>query len=418
MIFFSKEMTLVGAILAITLGTTITQGQEEFSKVNYRPISQASSASHWTPVSTQQDKVGDRTGQPRRSPLYPAQQTSSRLPTVDPLVRAAPSQPQDIQDTPPGYADSPSTIDRDRSEIEIPYGSVALIDDITLPALEAGAIKFINVEEGQFIPAGTVVGQIDEALLVQELEQAKIRYENARKVAMSDVSVRAAGKEYDLRNSEYETAQRLYRTKSRSKAELDQARFQAEIALLKQERAKLDGDSAMGEAKLELARLDQVKYRIGRHTLKSNYNAYVVEIFKKPQEFVNVGDDVMRLGRMDRLWVQGNINSSQLEVHEALYRPVTVTATFAGGKQESFEGRVDQIPIEMQGSDQFQIKIRVDNRKVGGSWLLRPLQRVSIKVHLDRGFIKDQPVTNEAGGLLLNQPIPLQGQLQANPVKR
>ena len=97
---------------------------------------------------------------------------------------------------------------------------------------------------------------------------------------------------------------------------------------------------------------------------------------------------------------------------------MTVTATLAGGKQETFEGRVDQIPIEMQGSDQFQIKIRVDNRKVGGSWLLRPLQRVSIKVHLDRGFIKDQPVTNEGNGLLLNQPVPLQGKQGATPVRR
>ncbi|MEL7498073.1 MAG: HlyD family efflux transporter periplasmic adaptor subunit [Planctomycetota bacterium] len=270
-----------------------------------------------------------------------------------------------------------------------------LIDDIDLPALEPGAIKNLSVTEGQFIPQGMVVGMIDDDLLLAEYEQQKKRYENARKLAMDEVSIRAAEKEYALALEEFRKADRLFRSRSVSESERNQKKFAAEIANLKMLKAQNDQTTARGEAELELARLAIVQKRIARHVLKSEYDAYVIKIYKKKQEYVQAGEEVMRLGRMDELWAQGNVYASDLDEHNAINRPVTVTLKMADGKTVTFEGRVEQVPLERQSSDQYAVKVRIKNRRanqdVNGSWLLRPLARVSMVIHLDRGFVDDMP---------------------------
>ena len=279
-------------------------------------------------------------------------------------------------------------------KIKVPYCSIEFVDDIKLPALEAGAVVAINVEEGQFIKAGTIVGQIDDTLPHFELDRSKMRYQNAFQAAKDTSSVMAAQKEYELARSVYEKNLRLRRTGSRSESELKESLFQKEIAKLKLEKATNDRQMAFGEAKVELAGMDSVKQRIARHTLRSDYNAYVVDIFKKPQEYVNIGDEVMRLARMDQMWVQASLNAKNLNAADAENRPVTVTLQTANGSKETFEGKIDQVSLEMVSAEEYQVKIKVQNRKDGNSWMLRPFSSVSMVIHMDRDPIADEGSIN------------------------
>ncbi len=294
-----------------------------------------------------------------------------------------------------------STSDRDSDDkINVPYCSIEFVDDIMLPALEAGAITTINVQEGQFITAGTIVGQIDDSLPHYELDRAKLRYQNAFQAAKDTTSILAAQKEYELARKVYEKNKRLRSTGSRSESEVMESRFQREIASLKLDKANNDREMAFGEAKVELAGMDSVKQRIARHTLRSNYDAYVVDIIKKPQEYVNIGDDVIRLARMDQMWVQASLNAKSLNAADAENRPVTVTLKTANG-EETFEGKIDQVSLEYVSAEEYQVKIKVQNRREGNSWMLRPFSQVSMVIHMDRA-----PIT---GG---NSAVPaLQAQL-------
>jgi biotin carboxyl carrier protein len=267
-------------------------------------------------------------------------------------------------------------------DISVNYCSIEFVDDIKLPALEAGAIRSVTVEEGQFITAGTIVGQIDDALPQLELKRAKMRYSIAYDAATDSTSITAAQKEYELAKTVYEKNRRLARNGSRSESEVKESQFRAEIAQLKRSKASNDQQAAFGEAKVELAAMDAVKQHIARHTLRSDYNAYVVEIFKKPQEFVNVGDDVMRLARMDRMWVQANIENTKLSAADAENRPVTVSLKTSKGVEE-FEGKIDQVSLEFVSGDEYQVKVKIENRRDGNSWLLRPFSQVSMVIHLD-----------------------------------
>ena len=288
-------------------------------------------------------------------------------------------------------------------KITVPYCSIEFVDDIKLPALEAGAINAINVQEGQFITAGTIVGQINDALPHYELDRAKLRYQNAFRAAKDTSSVSAAQKEYELARKVYEKNKRLNASGSRSQSEVNESRFRRDIAMFKLEKANNDRQMAFGEAKVELAGMDSVKQRIARHTLRSDYNAYVVDIYKKPQEYVNIGDEVMRLARMDQMWVQASLNATSLNAADAENRPVTVTLKTANGQEETFEGKIDQVSLEYVSAEEYQVKIKVQNRRVGNSWLLRPFSQVSMVIHMDRA-----PISGEtSGGQIHQAQLPL-----------
>ena len=333
------------------------------------------------------------TGNPSAS-----RQTQPAAPTKFAPIQTSPpsNQPSlpDARPTQPSYQSNSNQSSSGR-KINVQYCSIVFVDDIMLPALEAGAIIAINVEEGQFITAGTIVGQIDDSLPHFELERAKMRYQNAFQAAKDTSNVAAAQKEKELARSVYEKNKRLRATGSRSESELKESRFRAEIAKLKEEKAVNDRQMAFGEAKVELAGMDSVKQRIARHTLRSDYNAYVVDIFKKPQEYVNIGDDVMRLARMDQMWVQANVEASTLSAADAINRPVTVTLQTANG-EEKFEGKIDQVSLENKTARAYQVKIKVENRKDGSSWMLRPFSSVSMVIHMDREPISDEATARRA----------------------
>ena len=330
----------------------------------------------------------------------------SNGPTVTPPIsRGTPATPKQfapIKKSPVARQPAPSRLRSNQSsaesmseqsnggdKINVPYCSIGFVDDINLPALEAGAIVAIHVQEGQFITAGTIVGQIDDGLPHFELERAKMRYQNAFQAYKDVSSVLAAQKEYELARSVFEKNARLNKSGSRSQSEVKESKFRRDIAKLKMDKANNDRQMALGEAKVELAGMDSVKQRISRHTLRSDYNAYVVEVFKKPQEYVNIGDDVMRLARMDQMWVQASLNAKSLNPADAENRPVTVTLQTANGSKETFEGKIDQVSLEYVSAEEYQVKIKVQNRKDVNSWMLRPFSSVSMVIHMDRDPISD-----------------------------
>ena len=329
-----------------------------------------------------------RSAQPAPTKFAPIKTSPTGRPSLGPVTSPRTRSKQIL-------AESMSDQSTSGRKIKVPYCSIEFVDDIKLPALEAGAIIAINVQEGQFITAGTIVGQIDDSLPHFELDQAKLRYKNAFQAAKDTSSVMAAQKEYELARSVYEKNRRLLSKGSRSQSEVEESRFRMDIARLKMDKATNDRQMAFGEAKVELAAMDSVKQRIARHTLRSDYNAYVVDIFKKPQEYVNIGDEVMRLARMDQMWVQASLNAKNLNAADAENRPVTVTLQTANGK-ETFEGKIDQVSLENVSAEEYQVKIKVQNRKDGNSWMLRPFSSVSMVIHMDREPISDKMSASRA----------------------
>lgn len=262
--------------------------------------------------------------------------------------------------------------------------SVKFIDDIRLPAKETGVIKTLEVKEGDFVPAGKTVGQIDDELYQQMLVQAEMRYKMAVDTAQDETAKKAAEKKFGVASIEATKARKLWRSGSRSESEKLMAEYSEQLAALEITKADLEMKKARGEAELELAKMKEVKTRIQRHVIQSDFDSYVIEIFKKPQEFVNIGEEVLRIARMDHLWVQGILDIRDLNPHEAINRTVTVTVPLARGETTTFEGKIVNVALERQSSQHYMVKAEIKNRPIGGHWVLQPFSEVQMRIHLDR----------------------------------
>jgi multidrug efflux pump subunit AcrA (membrane-fusion protein) len=279
---------------------------------------------------------------------------------------------------------------------------VEFIDSIQLPALETGQIIELYAKEGDAVPAGKTVGQINDQLFKSMLEQAKLKQAMADQKANDNTSLMAAKNEIALAQVEYDRTKKLASTGSKSQSEYEKARFSLRLAMLKEVAAQNEKDNANGELQIESSRMREVNERIRRHALvaPSSFDGHVIEILRHELEWVNAGEPVMRVARMDRLWVQGVVDANVVNPHEIVNRPVTVTLRLARGETTDFQGKIVHVGLERESSDRFLVKAEVQNRPVQGHWVLQPNSTVTMRIHLggedaDTAAMDGQPVPTQ-----------------------
>lgn len=260
---------------------------------------------------------------------------------------------------------------------------ISFIDDIMLPAQESGVISLLSVKEGDSIKAGTVVGKIDDELFQQILQQAKLRYELAADAAEDSLAIEAAEKKYNVAAIEARKTSDLADKGSKSESDRLMAIYTMEIAALERDKAVREQKKAGLEKQLEESKFLEAKKHVEGHILQSEFDASVIKIMKKPQEYVQKGEAVMRIARMDRLWVQGAIEINDLNPEEVRGKRVTVTVQRAHDETATFDGVITNVGLERQGLTRYMVKAEVQNRPIDGHWELQPLSGANMRIHLD-----------------------------------
>ncbi|MFK7769364.1 MAG: HlyD family secretion protein [Mariniblastus sp.] len=266
--------------------------------------------------------------------------------------------------------------------LDMPNCTVDFMDIISLPAKEAGTIKELSVKEGDYIPAGKIVGKIDDEMYRIMLEKARMQFKMANNKASQRIAIEAAEAKYKVAKTEANMTSKLAGSGSKTQSEKRMADYTAEVAALEVKQAWVEQADAVDKALLDGTSVREVEARVQRHVLKTKFEAYVVELIKKEQEFVNAGDPVLRLGRMDTLWVQGVVDIKDVNAYEVQDRPVTVTVTLARNETTTFEGKIVNVGLERQGLSGYLVKAEVKNRAIGKHWVLQPLSSVKMRIHL------------------------------------
>ncbi|MCP4099434.1 MAG: HlyD family efflux transporter periplasmic adaptor subunit [Planctomycetaceae bacterium] len=320
-------------------------------------------------------------------PFRAAQPTRSTSETIRrasvPAISAA--YPSTISTQQLGNATSTGTPTSNlQDNLELKNCTISFIDDIMLPAKESGVILSLSVKEGDTIKAGTVVGKIDDDLFQQVLQQAKLRYELAADAAEDSLAIEAAEKKYKVAAIEARKTSGLADKGSKSESDRLMANYTMEIAALERDKAIREQQKAGLEKKLEESRFLEAKKHVEGHILQSEFDASVIKIMKKPQEYVQKGEAVMRIARMDRLWVQGAIEITDLNPEEVRGKRVTVTVQRARDETATFDGVITNVGLERQGLTRYMVKAEVQNRPIDGHWELQPLSGAIMQIHLDK----------------------------------
>ncbi|MFN3192088.1 MAG: efflux RND transporter periplasmic adaptor subunit [Aureliella sp.] len=195
---------------------------------------------------------------------------------------------------------------------------VTLIDDVRLPARQTGALLLLNVREGQTVQRGEVLGRIDTSLSELEAEVASQQADMAKAQMENQVNVRYAQKSLQVAQAEFERLREATRSfpEAVTKAELDEAQFVAERSQMSIEQAEFELKTAGMTFTLREKEGKLAETRVALAQLVAPCEGMIVEIAKRPGEWAEVGEPILRIIGLKKLRVEAFVDSGRSSMIE------------------------------------------------------------------------------------------------------
>jgi len=245
-------------------------------------------------------------------------------------------------------------------------GKVEPIQWVTARAEITGLVEKVHVEQGQRVAQGAPLASLSASDAQAQEAAAEARAAQARAdlaaISQGGPSAELAEIESGLVQAKFdrETAQkdlaaleRLMAKQAATPAEVERARErlrQAELkieALLRKRSALVPGtDRAVAEARLREAEAAaaQARRHIQQSTIRSPISGIAYALDVRPGSYLNPGDAVASVGRLDRVRVRVYVDEPELgRVH--IGQPVTITWDALPGQR--WKGSVEKIPTEI-----------------------------------------------------------------------
>ncbi|HWR54533.1 MAG TPA: efflux RND transporter periplasmic adaptor subunit [Bryobacteraceae bacterium] len=229
-----------------------------------------------------------------------------------------------------------------------------------------GLVETVAVARGQSVAAGALIATLDnsavrgdvaaaEAALAQARAQLTTIEQGGSAAARVEIENALARAQLDLANAqrELDTLQRLEKRNAATSQQVTQAvarveQSQAEIAALERKRGALvdKPDRAAAEARLSeaQAQLEQARARLAGTRITSPVAGIVYELDARPGAYLNAGDMVASIGKLDRLRVRVYVDEPEMgRVQQGM--PVTITWDAMPGRE--WKGVVETTPTQV-----------------------------------------------------------------------
>ena len=258
---------------------------------------------------------------------------------------------------------------------------ITLIEQAAVPARESGVLTHVEVREGDLVDEGAFLARVDDEQAALAAERARIDLDIARKQAENDISVRYAKKSAEVAAAELkrstEAVERF--NNAVSQTEIDRLRLAAERAVLEIEQSQHDLETNRLSTELKQSEYRLAEHNVERRKIVAPLAGAVVEINRRRGEWVEVGETVVRILRVDRLRAEGFLDAKHVNADLA-GRPVTLHIDLPGRPQSEFPGRLVFVSPEVNPvNGQVRVWAEVENRGL----LLRPGLQAALTIHLE-----------------------------------
>jgi multidrug efflux pump subunit AcrA (membrane-fusion protein) len=282
-----------------------------------------------------------------------------------------------------------TTFAQDSTQITNPViqGLVKVADSIKLPAKEPGVLVQLAVKDGAFVRANQVLGKIDDSEPLMQKKAANAAYSAAYEKWKDDVEVRYATAQAAVAKAKYQLMldSNIISARAVTQVELDEARLDHERAVLGIEKAGHDKKLAYYDTMTKRAELEAADLAIQRRVVTAPFDGVVEEIKRHQDEWVQPGDTILNLLRMDTLHVEGAVEQSKHDPHEIVNCDVTVDVEMARGRKASFRGRIIKVSSVVQSHGVFYVRAEIANQQENGAWLLQDGLPASMTIQLGTG---------------------------------
>ena len=248
-------------------------------------------------------------------------------------------------------------------EVQVPSVLIKLVEQVEVPARQSGALEEVGVNEGDMVEAGALLAKIEDADVQLDMRRANLELAAARKQAENDVKVRFARKSLEVAEAEQRRAldsqKRL--SQSVSQSELDQLRLIAQRHTLEVEQAQFEMELAQTTRELKENELELAEHGIRQRRITAPLAGLVTQVNRHRGEWVEPGQAIVRILRLDRLRAEG-LASAELLGRDLHGRPVTLTVQHEG-KPIEFAGKVVFVSPEIDPvNGQVRVWAEIENK--------------------------------------------------------
>lgn len=248
----------------------------------------------------------------------------------------------------------------------------------TIISAEAtGVIRQFDVEEGQELTAGQIIGYIDSTQLYLKKRQleSQIRALQGRK---PNIAVQLSALQAQLQTAQTERTrlEKLVAGDAATQKQLDDVNAQIEV-LKKQINAqqsslKISSDGISDDVATLQVQIEQLEDQLAKHRLTAPQNGTVLAKIAKVNELTTVGKPLYKIADLQNITFRAFVTSAQL-TQLKIGQNVRVFADFGEKKRQEYKGTISWIsdkseftPKTIQTQDEranlvYAVKITVKN---------------------------------------------------------
>jgi multidrug resistance efflux pump len=266
-------------------------------------------------------------------------------------------------------------------------GVVRVADQIKLPAREPGVLVKLTVKEGTQVKAGQIIGKIDDSEPVIKKKAAYADWQGAYKRCKDDVEIRFAKAQELVAKAKYERMLESNRMteKAVTQVELNEAKLDWDHFKLAIEKSFHDRELAEFEAMTKQAEYEAAELAIKQRTIVAPFDGVVEEIKRKQDEWVQPGDTILTLLRLDTLHVDGAINQKQFDPNEIQGCDVAMEVELARGRQTTVRGKIVKVSNLVRFDGMYNVQAEVANMQEHGTWIVRDGLPATLTIQLGTG---------------------------------
>ena len=224
--------------------------------------------------------------------------------------------------------------------------------EVTLSAESNGKILHFDVNEGDVVQSGVVVGVIDSIQIFQQRKQLiaqqaallNSRPDKEKQVAAIKQQIATANRELQRVESLLGDGAATSKQRDDIKAQINllQDQLSATLSTLDKNTSSINNNATALEA--QIAALDDM---LSKCRIISPINGTVLVKYAQAGELATIGKPLMKVADLSQIYLRAYFTSDQL-AHLNLGNEVTVTADFGGDQRYDYKGKVAWISSESE----------------------------------------------------------------------
>jgi multidrug efflux pump subunit AcrA (membrane-fusion protein) len=256
---------------------------------------------------------------------------------------------------------------------------VFAMDTIEIPAKETGYLASVLVKQNDEVEKGAVLASLDKHTAELELQVAALQAQVAAQEAADDSDIKLA--EFILEETQIVLAnfQTLTKRSAATETELRQKQIAVTQAQVKLTHAKQQAEQLKLRSRVAQASVLAAQDKIDRLQVTAPSEATVHEVLRKEGEWVQAGQSVCRLVRIQELRVDFFILRSEIDPASLVGRPVQASIRDSDDSPIMFAGTVTSYDPEVTSQGRVRVHATIQNQRNAKHWRLLPGMTVTLK---------------------------------------